>query len=166
MKTPAWKDVAELIGIGAIVASLIFVGIETRNSTEQARLTNRALEIAAYQDLMDNIGEWNMAQMQDPELAMLVKKAREAPDQLTELEQYQMSRSYFVRLRHGDMAYFHHERGVIDDERLASALEILNFSNPGMRAHWKRTRLNFAEAYRNHIDSIVDEYEAEDAANQ
>ena len=166
MKSPTWRETAELIGIAAIVASLVFVGIETRNSTEQAILTNRALEIAAYQELMDNIAEMNVVQMQDAELAALMIKALTTPEQLNEVEHYRMNRAYYIRLRHGDMAYFQYERGAIDEARLNSALNILNFPNPEMRKHWKRSRLNFVESYRTHIDKIVEEFEAADARNQ
>ena len=41
-------------GFVAIVASLIFVGLETRHSAMQAELNKRALQIAAYQDLINN----------------------------------------------------------------------------------------------------------------
>ena len=51
------KDLLEGIGFVAIIASLVFVGIETRNSTRQAVLTTQTLEISAYQELMDNISE-------------------------------------------------------------------------------------------------------------
>ena len=30
MTSPSWKDIAELIGIAAIVASLVFVGVQIR----------------------------------------------------------------------------------------------------------------------------------------
>lgn len=36
MKTTSWKDVAELIGIAAIVASLVFVGLQMKQSHEIA----------------------------------------------------------------------------------------------------------------------------------
>ena len=38
MKTKNWKDIAELVGIAAIVASLVFVGQEIQQSREIARL--------------------------------------------------------------------------------------------------------------------------------
>jgi len=36
MPSTNWKDIAELIGIGAIVASLIFVGLQMQQSQEIA----------------------------------------------------------------------------------------------------------------------------------
>jgi hypothetical protein len=37
MKFATWKDFLELVGIGAIVVSLVFVGYELRQSTAIAR---------------------------------------------------------------------------------------------------------------------------------
>ena len=42
-----WKDLMGVVGGVAIVASLIFVGIETRNGAIQAELNTRAMMIAA-----------------------------------------------------------------------------------------------------------------------
>ena len=39
MKEVSWKDIAELIGITAIVASLIFVGLQMRQTHEIALVT-------------------------------------------------------------------------------------------------------------------------------
>ena len=70
MSRQAWKDAAEAIGFLAIVASLIFVGIETRNSTHQAELNTRALEIAAYAELQSNIEAFNALGIESAESAV------------------------------------------------------------------------------------------------
>ena len=62
-----WKDLLEAIGFAAVIASLVFVGFETRSSTRQAALTAQALELSAYQQLMDNIARLNEAAIQNPE---------------------------------------------------------------------------------------------------
>ena len=73
MTRQQWKDGIESVGIVAIIASLIFVGIETRNSTNQAILTTQALEISAYQELMTNIEEMNMLTMQSDAAASTMR---------------------------------------------------------------------------------------------
>ena len=39
MRTTKWKDIAELVGISAIVASLLFVGIQVRQSQSSANVS-------------------------------------------------------------------------------------------------------------------------------
>ena len=74
MTREQWKDALESVGIIAIIASLIFVGIETRNSTQQAVLTTQALEITAYQDLNTNIEEMNILTMHSDAAASTMAK--------------------------------------------------------------------------------------------
>ncbi|NCF16110.1 MAG: hypothetical protein GWP62_12420 [Gammaproteobacteria bacterium] len=50
MKRENWKNLMEAVGGVAIVASLVFVGMETRNSTIQAELTTRANALIAEKD--------------------------------------------------------------------------------------------------------------------
>lgn len=86
----------------------------TLNSSKQAALTTHALEMAAYQDLSDNILDMNMAIIQDPEVAALMYKVWSNTEELPDLEEFRFSRAAFQRLRHGEMAYFQYERGAID----------------------------------------------------
>ena len=133
-----WKDILESIGFAAIIASLIFVGIETRNSTKQAVLTTQALEISAYQDLIDNIAEMNVLTLQDPEVAAFMFKIFSTSEELTDVEEFRFGRTAFQRLRHGDMAFFHYQRGAIDETRLRSVLNVVRLENPRMREFWER----------------------------
>jgi hypothetical protein len=54
MKTKNWKDIAELVGIAAIVASLVFVGQEIQQSREIARLEWTGV-LAAEQVALDSL---------------------------------------------------------------------------------------------------------------
>ena len=62
MRTTNWKDIAELIGIAAIVASLIFVGLQMRQEQKIAlaefydsTLTSR---FELYESIKDDAGIW------------------------------------------------------------------------------------------------------------
>lgn len=149
------KDLLEVIGFLAIIASLVFVGIETRNSTRQAALTTQALEIAAYQDLMDNIAELNTLAVQDADVAAFLHKAYGTNDELTDIERFRLTRNLFQRFRHGDMAYFLYERGAIDESRLHSALQVLMLGHPRVNEFWEKNQGNFVASYRDHVNGII-----------
>ena len=155
------KDLLEGIGFIAIIASLVFVGIETRNSTMQAKLTTQALEISAYQELMDNIAELNRLVVQDAEVAAFLYKAYDTTEELSDFEQFRLGRNIFLRFRHGDIAFFQFERGAIDEDRLRSSLQVLNLGNPRVQDFWDRNQSNFVEPYRNYINRLMDERMAE-----
>jgi hypothetical protein len=159
MTREQWKDLLEGIGLVAIVASLIFVGIETHNSTKQAELNTQALEIAAYQKLMDNIAELNLLTVANPDVAALMFKAFNTEEELTDLESYRFTRAAYARFRHGDMAFFQYQRGAFSAERLSSVIRVINLSNPRVREFWETRQRNFVEPYRNYINSLIQENE-------
>jgi hypothetical protein len=159
------KDLLEAIGFAALIASLIFVGIETRNSTEQAALTAQALELSSYQQLMDNISRMNEATIENPEVAALMYKAYRTSDELTELEQFTFGRAMYLRFRHGDMAYFQYQRGAIDEVRLRSALQVLNLGAPRVTGWWNQNQGNFVDSYQDYINKMIDEIDARIAAD-
>lgn len=68
------KDVLESIGLIAVIASLIFVGIETRNGAIQAELNTEALEMTAYQQMIDSINEMNALAIENPQLRNTIRK--------------------------------------------------------------------------------------------
>ena len=149
--------IAEIASAIAVVLSLIFVGFEIRSSTDQAVLNTRALEIAAYQELMDNIADMVVITIQNPEIFELMMKARTNHNALTEMERHRINALLFLRFRHGDIAYFQYERGAIDEPRLRSALAPLRSELNYLyaRNRWARVQGVFVESYRNYINQLI-----------
>ena len=83
MNTSNWKDIAELIGITAIVASLVFVGLEMRQDHVIAR---SVLGAGSFESLAALRRE-----MTGPEFATTYAKMLEQPEQLTTTEQLQVN---------------------------------------------------------------------------
>jgi len=152
MARQQWKDIFEGIGFLAIIGSLIFVGIESRNSTRQAALTTQALEITAYQDLMTNIEELNLAALQNDNAASALERIWEEPD---DSGLFGERRVLFLLFRHGDMAYFMYERGAISEDRLRSALRPLPLHIPFVREFWDQNKITFTKDYQSHIDNMI-----------
>lgn len=67
------KNVAEATGFTAVIASFLFVGIETRNSTKRSELTTQAFEISAYQALISNIDDLNMLLIENRSMAPVME---------------------------------------------------------------------------------------------
>jgi hypothetical protein len=123
-------------------------------------LTTQALEISAYQDLIDNITEMNLSSLQNPEVADLFYRAFNSTDELTDVENFRMARSAFIRFRHGDMAFFQYQRGAIDEARLRSVLNVMRIDQPRMREAWENSKHYFVPAYREYIDQLIAETDA------
>jgi len=152
MNRQQWKDALEGVGILAIVTSLIFVGIETRNSTEQAMLTTRALEISAYQDLMTNIEELNILGIQNDEAAVVLAKFW---GDSGDTERFREARAFFLLIRHSDMAFYLYQQGAIGEDRLQSALAPVPFGRPLFREYWMANNSYFADDFREFINDRI-----------
>ena len=147
------KDIAEAIGFGAIILSLYLVAVETREATEQTRLNTQALEIAAYHSLIDSISDMNKLVVESEEAAGVVLAMRSV-DEL-HIDEYRVSSAYFNYFRHGDIAYYMYERGVISEERLASALKPLPLYSDAGRAQWQRVKTVFVDGYQDYVDNKI-----------
>lgn len=147
----------EIISATAVVISLVFVGLEIRNSTEQTEQNTRALQVSAYQDLINRIVDMNAIDIEDgTSIESLVSLESPTAQQMQKLN----SRIWII-FRHGDMAYFQYESGSISEERMLSAmaplLDRLNY-DPVVQ-QWNRDKWAFVPAFRSFIDEYVAEQE-------
>ncbi|MBT8115894.1 MAG: hypothetical protein KJP04_10945 [Arenicella sp.] len=137
----------------AVVVSLVFVGFEIRNSSEQVEQNTQALQISAYQDLIGRIVEINTLHIEEGHhIESLV--ALEAPTE----EQTQILTNYlWILFRHGDMAYFQFQKGAISERRMRSAMAplVLRLEFPQVREHWQKTKAVFVPEYQVFIDGQI-----------
>ena len=144
----------EVIGFVALIASLVFVGLETRNSTKQSAQNTQAMEIAAYQELTNSISEMNALAIGSANAAAIMAGNYTFT---SEAVQYQRFASMIQLFRHGDMANFMFEKGVIDEERLESTLRPLPLGNEIGQGFWKEFRHLFVKSYQAYIDKLIEE---------
>lgn len=156
-KTPRFKFLAELASAIAVVVSLVFVGLEVRETARQTRLNTEALRLAAYQDLIAQIAQFNTA-MLDPGAASVYLKIidpRGDWESMSPIEQSQADRVLFLLVRHADMAFYQFEQGLLSEERLNSAVRpfTADLAVPIFRSFWERSKGNFVPTFQAYIDS-------------
>jgi len=156
-----WALFAEISGGIAVVVSLIFVGYQVQQSNEQAALNTTALQVTAYQQLIDGISEFNVQTMQNPELRAVRMKvdAGAAIEELNPEEQAIFNAFLYLAYRNGDLAFLQFQKGIIDENRLRSGMGLLvNYLEvPTVRQHWDQAKGGFVAEYRNYIDHLVEE---------
>ena len=159
MTRESWKDLFEAVGLLAVIASLVFVGMETRNSADQAAINTRAIEIASYQELTNNIIAANLVLIGNSKLVALQLKVESNSDALSEIERRQYAVWVISRLRHADLAFFQFERGVIDESRMRSTLGPLQgtFRDQMSRDIWQAVQDNFVESFRVYMNEYISE---------
>ena len=111
----------QIASAAAVVLSLIFVGLEVRESALQTELNTQSLQVTAYQDLIAQIGAINERGMDNPELGQLVA-ATSSFNELSEIDRERVFSNLMLIARHGDMAFYQYELGMLTEERLESAL--------------------------------------------
>ena len=119
-----WALIAEIIGGIAVVFSLIFVGLQIQQDSKETALNTRAIEVSAYQDLVGQIMAINFNSQNNSELRGITQKLTAGGDLGPEDDRGLYGSFVLNLMRHADMAYFQYQNGIIDEERLNSALGI------------------------------------------
>ncbi len=136
MKNSSWKDYAEIVGVAAIVASLIFVGLQMRQSQSIAmsdgNLANAANKIEGSIAILENSEVWvrgSTRQELDENDAVVFRY----------LVQTSVDAAFFeiVRLRR------------LGEDEIADSLvadfSVFLFKNSGARRQWKEDELETQE---------------------
>ena len=148
----------ELISAVAVVISLVFVGLEIRNSSEQTEQNTKAHQISAYQDLISRIVDMNAIGI-EASATVETLTTIEVP---TQEETERLNSFLWILFRHGDMAYFQYENGSISEERMLSAMAPLlgRLGYPKLIDRWNHIKKAFVPAYRIFIDSKIQELQS------
>jgi len=143
----------EIISALVVVISLVFVGLEIRNSTEQTEQNTRTLQVSAYQDLISRIVDLNMISIEES----VTIETLVAIDSPSATETQRLNSFLWILFRHGDMAYFQFENGSISEERMLSAMNplLLRLDNPKILSRWNAVKEAFVPAYSNYIDTRI-----------
>ena len=99
----------ELVGIFAVVVSLLFVAYEVRQNTNTA---------AAQAVFELNEADWQSLFLQstDPDLMALIILAEDDLDAFTDVQRQSYRRWVFAFLNLYESAWNHHRRGIINDD--------------------------------------------------
>jgi len=169
MKRADWKDTAELVGIAAIVASLIFVGLELRQSQQIAIATQYQERIDSatqfFYESLDNANriertadrlkeiEWPAGFLTDSEKLWLNTHTPEDWAQ----EEYWGLINLFVF----DNYHFQYQSGFLTDEawqsidaRLRGVVTNSIFARYNVMYRGDRWRASFVDHARKHVEAI------------
>ena len=142
------------------MVSLIFVGHQIQQSNAQAALNTTALQVTAYQQLIDGISEFNTQTIQNEELRSAGTKIQAGVDskELNPEEQEIISAFLYLAYRNGDLAHFQYQKEIIDENRLRSGMGLLiNYlAIPTVRRHWDQDKVGFVTDYRECIDDLIE----------
>ena len=149
MRFATWKDSLELIGIAAIVISLVFVGYELRQSTAIARSD-------AYSSFSSRFMELASSAALDKRMSDLISQVNQGalpgdfePDERVSIRMYQHAA---VRVWEG--LFRSVQAGVLPEEALESAAKGILINNNFFRSTWDSTKQLYTNDFVAYFESL------------
>ena len=147
MKLSDWAHIAEVTGGIAIIASLIFVGLEVQENTQITKLTlDRAID-------QQNLA-LNLTLAQSPDLAEILVRAEVDRDGLTDAERARFDNYCYSRFGAYENIVGDFSSGFIAQEEYDVWIEHFDFrfSKPGYRQFWIENRMGYFPTFRTWAD--------------
>ncbi|MEP3051920.1 MAG: hypothetical protein ABJP48_04165 [Erythrobacter sp.] len=148
--------ISQIAAAVGIMLSLIFVGLQLRQSTEQAKRVEEATRVAAMRQAHGNLANWYMHTSQHQHLTSLIGKALNDFDTLSDDETAQYITSASALLSYAQNAFYEWHAGDLPDEQWKSWYVALQFiATPGGKKLWTMRRHMFAEPFADYIETNV-----------
>jgi len=147
MKNTNWKDVLELIGIAAIVASLIFVGLQMKQSHEIALAAQYNARANAVMSFHENQYEVDSIPNSSALLAGLSETVK--PRHVTEV--------LWLWIAY-DNHHFQHQAGFLSEDSWQGHLKTIvsMYNDCDMRFAWEWRKLGMRTGFVEFVDSLDD----------
>ena len=152
MRKIDWKFVIEVTGIAAIVASLVFVGLEMR----QTRMLAMA---AAYQARSDSELAIEIAQLESGIRYEMLRRIRSG-EQLEPEDVWWITHVLNMRLMYWENAHYQWENGLLTDSFWRvneNSIRVFMHSQVG-HDYWQQNRLLWRDTFRSAVDEIMTEW--------
>ena len=139
--------IGELVGGVAVIASLVYVGLQVRQNT-------RATLAASHHAMADSFNEINLAFARDAELARVFRKGNGGRGDLTEDERVQYDFIHMAIFRTFETHFFQSRSGAFYGWESESSVESL-ISSIGAREWWRVNPYRFSPEFSRYVESCV-----------
>ncbi len=149
MNWDAIGAVSELVGAAAVVASLVYVAVQIRQST-------RAIKATAAKDTASTMRDWFSMIIPDPEMSRIFATGVEGTAGLTEAERVRFTLIMFNFLKALEEIHYQATHGLMDQDLWAGwHYQIAQYATaPGVQEYWAKRRLSFSRQFRAYVDSL------------
>lgn len=143
--------ISQTIAVFAILASLVFVGIQVRQNTTQSK-------IAAAEAVHRSFAEWYFSQS-NPETSKVIVKGLQDEVPLTAEERWNFSANMMTFLLSAQEAHTKWTEGTLTDDRwrVWDGIASFFFSAPGAVALWNVRGYVFSDPFQAYAQTKIDE---------
>ena len=149
MKFKEWNEIAELVGITAIVVSLVFVGYELRQSTAIARSD-------AYSNFSSQFFELASGAALDERMSGLISRVNQGamPGDFTPEEQVSIRMYQGAAVRVWEGLFRSVQAGVLPEDALESAANGILVNNNYFKTTWASTKQLYTSDFVVYFESL------------
>lgn len=143
-----WSRILDLVGQGAVVLSLVYVGVQVRQNTA-------AIQTSTSQDVYQQNQEQGLLVLESAEVAEILLKARQDPASLSPVDSIRHRRWLNVTLNLYEAVYANALQGTMETDMAAGWLDDLSSlrCDPGMLEYWTDRRNSYHRMFRAAVDS-------------
>lgn len=149
MSWDAWAAIGQLIGAAGVIASLVFVGIQVRQSVHASKAT-------AFQELVSTIIAVNLAHIDNPQLLGIIDRAGKG-EALSAEEHRLYVPLVLSAIRLAQSAHYQVQLGLIDRSKLESVVYNLvrHLKTDSGRTAWAELERRSDPEFRDYIASLL-----------
>jgi len=142
--------ISQIIGVGAIFASLVFVGLQIRQNT----LTTRA---ASHNAVSNSLNEVNRMFAENADLTKIWLTGMADRQTLTPEERWRFDSAMRAYMHVVETMYIQASLGTGDKSVLRAEEEGIKalFGSPGMRAWWAENPYGFCPEFRGYVAKLA-----------
>ena len=146
--------ISQILAALGIMLSLIFVGLQVRQSTEQARKAEAARRADATQAVHDNFANLYLTFSSSLEGMDVATKGLKDPDVLTEGESMLLLSGLMAGMSYMQSAYFKWREGDLSDElwRAWQNAQVSSLTTPGGKRFWEGRKSNFHPEFVEYVE--------------
>jgi len=151
MKLEKWALIAEIVGGVAIVVSLVFVGLEVRQSARTNIQTLTQAVVSDYQAAVVALGDTH-------QMACILSRALQNYDSITGSERVMLNNRLFAVFGSFQEMHVLREQGAFDSSLWSGYEAVIESatSSPGVRQWWSIRSEFFGERFRAYVDEMID----------
>jgi hypothetical protein len=167
MNWDAIGAIAELLGAIGVIASLVYLATQIRQSREQMDRNTRAMQTGSYQQWDDSLQATLMEGVTIPALDDVARTGLIGFEQLNDADTFRFNFWLGSVMRRYDSAYYQNRTGMLDEGRWQLLQADLGqwVTNPGFAQWWGVRTTNLSPEFVALMDEILaEEAEREGAA--
>jgi len=145
---------SQFVGVVAVLASLIFVGLQIRQNT-------KAIKATSHHAITDSFNAINTLILSDPKVArtwrLAVLGTTEELEALDEEERISVNFMLLANFRIFETLYYQYKNGTLDKKLFDAELKTLKWAvaQPGFSAWWPNNPISLSDEFRSFIDDLA-----------